>query len=138
MDPHGIKVLDGADDHAVVGAVPHDLEFVLLPSGDRPLDEDLANGAGGDTRRRETLKGGVVGGDPGPPAPEDVGRSDHHRQADGHCGLAGLVHGAGDGGRRNGEPDSHHGVLEPFPVLSRGDGLGVCPDEFDAVGLKHP
>jgi hypothetical protein len=43
---HRVEVLDGADDDAVVGAVAHDLELELLPTGDRRLDEDLADGAG--------------------------------------------------------------------------------------------
>ena len=43
---HRVEVLDRADDHAVVGPVAHDLELVLLPPGDRALDEDLADGAG--------------------------------------------------------------------------------------------
>ena len=42
VDPHRVEVLDGADDDAVVGLVPHDLELVLLPTRDRALDEDLA------------------------------------------------------------------------------------------------
>ncbi len=46
MDAHGVQVLDGAHDHAVVGAVAHDLKLVLLPSGDRRLDEYLADRAG--------------------------------------------------------------------------------------------
>ena len=39
---HGVEVLDGADDHAVVRVVTHHLEFELLPALDRLLDQDLA------------------------------------------------------------------------------------------------
>ena len=46
VHPHGVEVLDGADDDAVVGRVAHDLELELLPAGDRPLDQDLADRAG--------------------------------------------------------------------------------------------
>ena len=50
-----VEVLDRTNDDAVVGLVPHDLEFVLLPSGDGGLDEDLADGTG-----FETLGGDVA------------------------------------------------------------------------------
>ena len=51
--------------------------------GDRPLDEDLADGAGGEARaaaRRANSLG--RGGDAGALAAEDEGRADDHRQAD--------------------------------------------------------
>ena len=53
---HRVDVLDRADDHAVVGPVAHHLELELLPPGDRLLDEDLADRAGGDARRGEPLE----------------------------------------------------------------------------------
>ena len=48
VDAHRVEVLDRADDHAVVRAIAHHLELVLLPPGDRPLDEDLVHRAGGE------------------------------------------------------------------------------------------
>ena len=59
VDAHRVEVLDRADDHAVVRPVAHDLELVLLPPGDRPLDEDLVHRAGGDAvggQPRELLR----------------------------------------------------------------------------------
>ena len=52
VNAHRVEILDRADDHAVVGAVAHHLELVLLPTRDRSLDEDLA-----DRRCVETLHG---------------------------------------------------------------------------------
>jgi len=46
MHSHRVQILDGADDHDVVGLVAHDLELVLLPAQDRLLDQHLAGGAG--------------------------------------------------------------------------------------------
>src|SRR5207302_9350825 len=62
VDTHGIDVLDGADDYAVVGPVAHDLELVLLPTGDGALDEDLRYGAGGQTHRGDATQRLGVGG----------------------------------------------------------------------------
>ena len=44
VDAHRIDVLDRADDDAVAGAIAHHLELVLLPAGQRALDEHLAGG----------------------------------------------------------------------------------------------
>src|SRR5690606_11314484 len=44
VDAAGIEVLDRADDHAVVGAVAHDLHFELLPTEQRFVDEHFGNG----------------------------------------------------------------------------------------------
>ena len=79
---HRVEVLDRADDHAVVGPVAHDLELVLLPAGDRLLDEDLADRAGVEAVGGEPLE--LLGGrgDAGALAAEDVGRADDDGQAD--------------------------------------------------------
>ena len=39
MHPHGIEVLDGADDDHVIIAVAHHLQLVLFPPDQRFLDE---------------------------------------------------------------------------------------------------
>ena len=41
---HGIEVLDGADDDAVVGLVAHHFHFVFLPAEQRFLDENFGDG----------------------------------------------------------------------------------------------
>ena len=66
VDAHGVEVLDGADDHAVVGVVAHHLELVLLPPGDRPLHQDLADRAGVEPLGGQPGEGLAVGGDPRP------------------------------------------------------------------------
>ena len=46
VDPHGIEILDAANDHHVVGGVPHHLQFKFLPAQQRLLHQDLGDGAG--------------------------------------------------------------------------------------------
>ena len=65
VHPHGIEVLDGADHHAVVRGVAHDLELVLLPAGDGTLDQDLAHRAGGQALDRQLREVRRVLGDAG-------------------------------------------------------------------------
>ena len=41
MHAHGIEILDGADDDHVIGEITHHLQFVLLPSQHRFLNQHL-------------------------------------------------------------------------------------------------
>ena len=133
MHTHWIDVLDAADDHAIVGLVAHDLEFVFLPSGDGALDEDLRN-----RRCRQASDGDgpevvVVVGDTGTRPAKDVARSHDDRPADLGRYRHGLVDVVGEARLRNGDPDALHRLLEPLTVLRRFDGQGIRTDHLDAV-----
>src|SRR5204863_2657503 len=100
VDAHGIEVLDGADDDAVVRPVPHDLELVLLPPGDGALDEDLVYRAGGQALGGDVPEGVVVVGHARARAAEDVGRPDDQRITDLVADLHGFVQFVGETGGR--------------------------------------
>ena len=135
MHTHRIDVLDRADDDAVVGAVAHDLELVLLPTGDALLDEDLADRAGLQTVRSDTFE--LVEGrrDAGATTAQDVRGPDDARQADLGHHQARFVDGVRRAARRYGEADLDHRLLELLAVLGSGDGLGVGTDHFR--GARH-
>ncbi|CAB4921872.1 unannotated protein [freshwater metagenome] len=82
MHAHRVKVLDRADDHAVVGAVTHDLELVFFPARDGLLDQDLGDGARIETTLREIEQFLGGGRDACSETAEDVRRADHHREPD--------------------------------------------------------
>ena len=131
---HRVDVLDRADDHAVVGAVAHHLELVLLPSRDRLLDEDLA-----DRARRQPIGGHPlelvgVGGDAGAASTEDVRGTDDHWQPDVGDDLARLVHVAGGSRTRHIETDLDHRRLELLAILGGGDRRRVGTDHLRAAG----
>ena len=44
MDSHGIEILDGANDDALIFPVSHDLHLVFLPSEQALFDEHLMYG----------------------------------------------------------------------------------------------
>ena len=46
MHAHGVDIFDRTNNHAVVGVIAHDFEFVFFPSGDRLLNENFGDGAG--------------------------------------------------------------------------------------------
>ncbi len=71
-----------ADDHAVVGPVPHHLQLVFLPAGDGPLDQDLGDGAGAQTGGGQTGQFVLVPGYAGAGAAQDVGGAHDQRISD--------------------------------------------------------
>ncbi|CAB4344254.1 unannotated protein [freshwater metagenome] len=79
---HRVDIFDGANNHAVVGVITHDFEFVFFPTSDRGFDQDL-----GDRARLE-----AVGGDlfelfhrrcnAGSASAQDVGRTNNRWESD--------------------------------------------------------
>jgi hypothetical protein len=131
---HRVEVLDRADDHAVVRSVAHDLELVLLPPGDRALDEDLVHGAGVEAVARDSLEGLGCSGDPGALAAQDEGGPDDDGEADLLDDLASVLHGVGDPRRRHLQADALHRTLEELPILGGADGLAVGADQLWRAG----
>jgi hypothetical protein len=83
MHAHGIEILDGTDDHTVVGLVPHDLHLEFLPAQQRFLDEDLPHG-----RQFQTAPGqflellAIVRRSAAGPAQGEAGSDDEGKPAD--------------------------------------------------------
>ena len=133
---HGVEVLDGADDDAVVRRVAHDLELELLPAGDRLLHQDLPDRAGRQALAGELAEVGGILGDARSLAAEDEARAHHDGEADLLGDLLGLGQRVGEARARHLEPDALHGRLELVAVLRGGDRLGTGPDDLDAVALE--
>ena len=134
MHAHRIDVLDRADDHAVVGAVAHHLQLVLLPTGDALLDEDLADRAGRKSFDSAGLELCSRRGDPRSAAAEDVGGTDDDGQTDAlddRHRLFEVVSYAADG---HGKADLDHRLLELVAIFGSGDGLGVGADHLRCAG----
>ena len=136
VDAHGIEVLDGADDDAVVRAVAHDLEFELLPAGDGLFDQDLADRAGGEALGRELGEPRRVLGDARALAAEDEAGPHHDGETDLGRDLLGLAQRVGEARARHLEPDALHRGLELVAVLRRGDRLGPGTDHLHPVALE--
>ena len=127
---HRVDVLDAADDHAVVGVIAHDLELVLLPAVHRFLDQDLADRTRREPVRRDPFELLRGEGDAGAASTEDVGGTDHRRQADVRDHRAGLVHRVCRARPQAVETDAEHRLLEDLAILGGGDRLGVGADHL--------
>src|SRR5690606_31563334 len=97
---HRIQVLDGADDHRIVGGVAHHLHFEFLPTEHRFLDQDLVDGGGFQALRCDLEERVLVGGDTGATPAEDVGGTHHQRITEVGGDSLCLLHRTGVAGPR--------------------------------------
>ncbi len=134
MDAHGIEILDGADDDAVVSPVAHHLHLVLLPAKQGFLDENFRGGGGVEALGGDGLELLPVVGDAAAGAAEGEGRADDKgKGADLGHGGAGLVHGVGGDGPGALQADFFHAILEQLAVLALADGLHLGANQPDVV-----
>ena len=127
---HRVDVLDRTDDHAIVGAIPHDFEFIFLPSGDRLLDQHLRNRAGSETVRDHPTELLFGVGDTRPTSTEDVRGPDDHRQRDIGQHRPCLFHRMRDTALWNTQTNLQHGAFELVAIFSGRDRLSVRPDQL--------
>ena len=125
MHAHRVHVLDRAHDHAVVVAVPHDLELELLPADHGLLDEHLV-----DRRVREASRDlgdqvRLVVRDAAALAAERERGAQHERVSELGRRSQRLVDGAHVHGARRLESDLGHGEPEQLTVLRSADGLDL-------------
>ena len=107
VDAHGVEVLDGADDDAVVGLVAHDFHLVFLPAEEGFLDEDFVDGREIDAALGELLEFLAVVGDAAAGAAEREGGPDDEREAADLLGDgAGFLEVVGDAADRHVEADA--------------------------------
>ncbi len=131
---HGVEVLDGADDDAVVRLVADDFHLELLPAEQRFLDEHLGDGrqikaAGGDGLELFSVVSDAAAG-----AAERVGGADDEGQrADLFGDLACLLHVMSDAGLRQVEANFEHGFFEKQTVLAFLNGFRFRADHAHAV-----
>ena len=138
MDPHGIEVLDGADDDAVVGLVPDDLHLVFLPTEKRLLDEHFGGRRHVESAPRDGLQFLAVVGDAPSGAPEREGGPDDERVgADVLRDLQNLVDRVGGSRVGDLQADIDHDLLEQGSILAPLDRLGIGPDQSDSVFFQH-
>ena len=106
---HGIKVFDGANDHAVVGLVAHDLHLVFLPANERFLDEDFVHRRKIDTFFGQLLVLIAVVSNATAGAAEGVGGPDDEGEFSDAIGDGpGIVHVVGDTTHGHVQADLEH------------------------------
>ena len=133
---HRVEIFDRADDDNVVLKITHDLQFELLPSDNRLLDENCMNRTQIKTALEDAFKFfAIEGNTTAGPAQSERG-TDNGGKANilynPHC-FADISHHAASGSR---EPDIRHGLFEKQPVFGHFHGFGFRPDHLDVVLIE--
>ena len=137
VDTHGIEVLNGADDDHVVLEIPHDFQFIFLPSDEGLLHDDFGNHA----RLKPCVCKAfhlfpVVGHAPadstqGKAGPDNDGIPDRLRH------FSCLIHIPGDAALGHTQTYSIHGIPEQLPILSLLDDRHSSPDHFHIQSIQQ-
>src|SRR6516164_1252578 len=137
VDAHGVDVLDGADDDAIVRMVANHLHFVFFPTEQRLLDEDLAEGREGEAALDRLDQLGARGCNAAAFAAKGEGGANDRRQADSLERGKSLIDGADELAARALDPDAFHGLAEAFSRPRLVDDIRVGADHFDAMALEY-
>ena len=134
---HGVEVLDGADDDAVVGQVAHHLQLEFLPPQHALLDQHLVH-----RRKRQAALQNLdqlllVVGDAAARAAQREAGPQNARVADARGELHAALDAVDELRLRRLEADLAHGVLEQQPVFGLLDGVDLGADQLHAVLLQH-
>ena len=133
---HRVEVLDGADDNDVVGAVAHDLEFVLLPPKDGLLQEHLRHRGVVQPGAGDPAEVGLVIREAGAESPHGEGRSDDHGIVEFRCRSEAFVHRVADDGAGRLGAAALDDALELLAVLAKLDGIDIGADERAVIPLQ--
>ena len=133
---HGVEVLDGADDDAVVVLVADNFHLVLFPADQGFVDQQFVGGRQVQAAGTDFFEFVAVVGDTTAGAAHGEGGADDAREADVVGHFPGFFHGVGDGGAGAFQADLFHGLVEAVPVFGFINGVGVGTDHFHAVFLE--
>ncbi len=138
VNPHGIHILDGADDNHIIGMVPHHLQFIFLPSQHRFLQLDLADKRCIQTGLGHAVQLFHVVGHPAAGAAQREAGPDNQRESDLFCDCLHLRKIVGKPALGNAQADLVHGVAEKLSVFGLVDGFNGGADQFHVVLFKYP
>ena len=130
MHAHRVEVFDGADDHAIVFGVAHDLHLDFFPAQHALLDHHLGRGAGGKAARGHLFQiRQIVGHAPARAAQGERGA--HNERKRQHIAQpAHLVHIAGDTAGRHFQAYVFHGFAEQLTAFGLFNNLSPRADEL--------
>ena len=138
VDPHGVQVLDGTDDDAVVVVVADDLHLEFLPPQYRFLQQHFGGRRLIQAPGDNLLEFLAVIGDS--PATAAEGERWSHDRGETHVGLnfPGLLEVPGYVGRRHFKSDLPHRIAEPLAVFRHVDRFAGRADQLHAVLFQNP
>ncbi len=137
MHAHRVEVFHVADGDHVAGAVPHYLILDFLPACNGALYQHLMHTGKPQTVLQDLPALLRIGRNAAAGAAQGIGRTQHHRIADGLCHPQTVLHIVHHLGGSHRLADLLHGLLEHETVLGLLDGQGCRTDETHIVALQE-
>ena len=138
MYTHSIKVLDRADNDAVIVAITNHLHLVFFPTDKRLINQKLIGWREIKTANTDRLKFLSVVGDTTARSTHRERRPDNAGEADVIKNAKGLFKRMGKGRSRGFQTDSLHGLVKELSVLCFIDRLLGGADHLDLKFLEDP
>src|SRR5690554_498870 len=137
VDTHGIEVLDGAHDYAVICLVAHNFHLILFPANQRLIDEQLVGGREIKPAGTDLLKLVLVVCNTTAGATHGERGTNDAWEADVCSDLPRLFHSVCNGGTRTLKANCLHCLVETAPIFGFVDGVGVGANHFHTVLGQH-
>ena len=138
MHAHGVDVLNGANDHAIVRAVPHYLHFKFFPADQGLFNQDFGNGGKIQPPGAYLLKFRFIVRHAASHAAQREGRADNQgKGADVPGYPARFLHGVRNAGTRHVQANAEHGFLEQVAVLPAVNGVCVGANHTHLFPFQH-
>src|SRR5690606_37022899 len=125
MDPHGIKILDRANDNDVADVVTQQFKFKLLPAQDALFDEHLVYRRSVEAAVQRVVKLLRVVNEAATGSAQCVGRSDYKRETDFLSDLLALQERRGRGAAADANAEFLHFQPEFLAIFGCLDGVDV-------------
>ena len=138
MHAHGVKVLDGTDDDAVVLFVTDHFHLVFFPAQQGLVDQQLVGGRQVQTTLADFLeffpviRNTTAGATHGETGADNAGKTQVFQ------GRAGFFHVMGDSRTRTFQADGLHGLVEAGAIFRLVDGIFGGANHFHAELFQHP
>ena len=134
---HRVKVLNRANDDAVVRLVAHHFHLELFPAQQRLFDQQFAGGRCLQTALADGFELFRVVGNAAAGAAQRKTRANDGWKAHFLLHRPGLVHVVGNARARRLQADAGHGVLELQTVFGLVDGFGRCANQLHLVLVQY-
>ena len=137
MNTHGVKVLNGTNNDALVFAIAHHFNFNFFPANDTLLNEYFAFNTGGKGGRTNVFQVFHVVGDTAACPPKGKGRAQNNGKLNMLCYFTHFFDGAGNKSFWHLQPNTFNALAKKVTAFSGGDGMGICPDKLNPHFIKQ-
>ena len=137
MDTHGVKVFDGADNNAVIVAVPDHFHLILFPANQRLINQQLIGWRQIQTATADLFKFFPVVGDTTTGATHGKRGADNAGETKAVGNLRRFFHAVGNTRVGGFQTNGFHRLVETLAIFRLVDSIGIGTDHLNTVLLEN-